>query len=179
MIPLPLFICLVCGVVGFQMRHMECFLRHIFFSVKHESHDPDPVKEARDKRLFLFICISMTVCCYGVLSYFVSFLYREMHERFPLHGWDYFYRLLPIVAALLAGRFFYDFKLTRRLKKMTPEQRQEEFGDGPALLTREMPHSESQRPVPEENSNIGLLYAVSSIFLLVGLVCFYLAIFGS
>ncbi len=183
---LYVFMGLFCSVAGFKLRGAECFMRQILYAVKHETADSDLAKDARDKRLLLFISMSLTVFCYGVLAFGMSALFRDMQERLDRFGGELWHGVLIMLTALLAGRFFYDFKLARQLKRMTPEQRQEAFGDGPALLTREASRSTggmstvaSRMSLQGQNSPEWLIYASFSIFLVIGLVCFYLAIFGS
>ncbi len=161
-------------------------MRQILCDVKHMTADPDPVKDAHDKRLLLYISISLTVCTYGMFTFILSQFFREILEKVDQHGVPLWHGILIMLASLLAGRFYYNVKLARQLKSMTPEQRQEEFGDGPALLTQEtqrpttgMSTVASQMSMPEENSPALHIYAVASIFLIAGLVCFYFAIFGT
>ncbi len=124
----------------------------------------------------------MTVGSYGIFILFMSSLFRDVQEQ----GRQSWHGILVMLIGLLAGRFYYNVKLARKLKGMTAEQRQEEFGDGPALLTRQQGRSErgmrnvaSHMPVQDENSNAWLIYAMSGIVLVVGIVCFCLALFGS
>ncbi len=169
-----LLILLVTSIVGYQLRHAEKFVRLMLHEVKTECPDTPPEQQARDKQLLLFITLSASIftlggCCYALRSFIPD------TGSLALESWQ----LIPtILAGLFLGRLGYDYKLRRKLKSMTPEQRAEEFGDGSAILALHRPIREMPSIAPQqcsESSSYAFFYILLSLFLLAGLVLLYLS----
>ncbi len=92
--------------------------------------------------------------------------------------------IFSLIPALLVGRFYYDFKVKRWLKTLTPEQREQEPRCGPAVLsqipdgpdaagTQGQQPAASWSPASSNPSSYPLFYMGMSIFLLIGLYLLY------
>ncbi len=168
-----LFIFLFAVVIGYMLRNAECMVRQIIYEGKDDELEGSAEKQARDRRLGTFIFISLGVFTLGLFAKILSVLLSI--EFLQLETWQ---RALFILAALLVGRFYYDFKVKRWLKTLTPEQREQELRCGPAVLSKihdgpDAAGTQGELPASSNSFSYPLFYMGVSIFLLIGLYLLY------